>query len=334
MNVKLLRERHIDRLLAEEFETSAEFALWFAQRVLGEQVPTSTPDSILTTIGHHRLNGETDILVEFEWTDLTIELHIEDKIGAQPQPRQAARYNEALKDTKATIAGNALVAPSAWLRRHPKESAQYQAVIPFETIANQLAKRRLQLEKRLTPEASELAARLRWREQLLTGATQKSTLYSAIQDQSLTDWNIAAAELIFARNGLQLGVSNRQKSKSAYHKIARFIKFEEQLSPHQNGKLPTLRLKTANEKNPGRVSIEVANAFEDEPLKKMAQQAGYAINSTKKGTLVISQTRHSLRDLKIDEPVTNQIDAIETAADIAQELIEWWEQLCVPKFLN
>ena len=47
MSTLSIREKHIDRLLSEEFECSCEFARWFAEEVFGKNnIPEGTPRSL------------------------------------------------------------------------------------------------------------------------------------------------------------------------------------------------------------------------------------------------------------------------------------------------
>ena len=98
MSLIALRERHIDRLLSEELEASPAFAAWFSRTGFGARVPEAEPTSCSTTIGHHRVAGETDILVKLGWGSGTSAIiHVEDMLGALPQPDQALRYAMAVR---------------------------------------------------------------------------------------------------------------------------------------------------------------------------------------------------------------------------------------------
>ncbi len=162
------------------------------------------------------------------------------------------------------------------------------------------------------------------REQLLSGSMNKRAVYGAIQAGELTDWNMAAAEVIAAANGLVLTVSQRQRSEGR-NKASRFFQFGEELSSDRNGRTPVLKLKTANVKNPGRVSLEVQAAYDDSSLRTRATDAGFETFVTNRGTLLISATTQNLRELTIAKSVAEQIRHLEDAADVAQKLIEWWE---------
>jgi hypothetical protein len=231
-----LRERHIDRLLSEELEASPEFAAWFVRQVFNIRAPAADPASCTTVISHHRVEGETDVLVNLNWLSGEIAIiHIEDKLGALPQPDQALRYDAVVQATECNLKACVLVAPRAWMRRHPRETSIYTTAVPLEDIASFLKSRaELHEARRGTPDAVELAKRLRWREQLLSGATPRRSVYRALQAGELTDWNQAAAEVVAAKNGLVLTVAPRQRSEGQ-NKESRFIRFAEQLSPYRNG---------------------------------------------------------------------------------------------------
>jgi len=312
--------------LAEELEASLAFASWFACEVFGDTVPGREPILCSTEIGHYRVAGETDILVELEWTEgVCAVIHVEDKLAAEPQPDQADRYRIAVEQSETALTASALVAPRAWMRRHPRETERYDAVIVLERIASEIGQRASQVEKTPTDEAGELARRLRYREQLLSGSMLKRAVFGAIQAGELTDWNLAAAEVIAATNGLQLKIAPRQKSEGR-NQASRFFKFDEVLSPH-SGSAPLLRLKTVDVNRPGRVSLELRGASNDEALAGRAQSVGFETSNTKAGTLIIEGTTEALSGLTIAKPVAEQIDKLEDAANVAQSLIEWWEKV-------
>jgi hypothetical protein len=49
------------------------------------------------------------------------------------------------------------------------------------------------------------------------------------------------------------------------------------------------------------------------------------MHATKAGTLVISATTDRLKRLTISENVADQVERLEDAAQVAQELCEWWQ---------
>lgn len=325
MKTRGLRERHVDRVLAEEFDTSVEFSDWFSRRVFGDRLPDSDLKEATTRISYHRQDGETDVLIHFAWEsgDCAV-VHVEDKIGARPQPAQAERYADAV-EREDSLAISALVAPSAWVRRHPKEASRYGACVSFEELAEALGKRAEELEASDDPFARELAIRLRWRQSLFDGSARRRDVNRAIQAADLDEWNEAAARVIDATNGLTLEVAPRQRSQRTTKK-SRFIRFFEDLSFHRFGRQPLLQLKTASPKTPGRVSIEFREGAEDPELKQELELAGYDYIDTGAGTCVVSATTERLQELTISEPVSAQVPRLEDAATVAQGLIEWWER--------
>jgi hypothetical protein len=325
MSTIALRERHIDRLLSEELESSPDFAAWLVRRVFGDRTPSGDPQSCSTRIGHNRIAGETDVLVEASFqTGATVEIHIEDKLGALPQPDQALRYSEAVRAAKCSLAACALVAPRAWIGRHPQEASRYEVCVTLEEVADYFKERADRLQASTEGQMSELLKRLRWRERLLSGAMQRRAVYGALESGELTDWNQGAAEVIAAANGLRLTVSPRQRS-TGRNKVSRFIRFGERLLPHRNGKTPILKLKTAEVDTPGRVSLEVPAAANDTGLRSQAVEAGFQVKETVSGTLVVSATTGRLEELTIARPVAEQTGHLEDAGGEAQKLIEWWQ---------
>jgi hypothetical protein len=326
MSTAALRERHIDRLISEELQSSTVFLSWLLKRALGPTSPDGDVADCSTTIGHHRQDGETDVLLRVTWASgQSGVVHIEDKITAQPQPNQGSRYAVAVKQEVATVAASILVAPHAWLQRHPREAAKYDATLQFEEIAEHFKTRADAVARVPSAHSKELVQRLRWREQIFSGAQQRANVLQAITSGELTDWNTAAAEVIRAENGLSLDVADRQASAGTT-KASRFILFNETLTEYENGQSPRLKLKTAERETPGRVSLEVRKAADDEKLQAEASATGYAVAITPTGTVVISDSTSNLGRLDIAKPVAEQVGALKDAARLAQRLVEWWEQ--------
>src|SRR4051812_10323813 len=83
------QERDIDLMLLEEMHCDPEFVSWIAKFA-------GIRDASLH-LAHHSVycgNGETDVLAQMDTPDGRVALMIEDKIGAEMQPRQAERYRE------------------------------------------------------------------------------------------------------------------------------------------------------------------------------------------------------------------------------------------------
>lgn len=333
MSTVNIKERHIDRLLSEELESSRSFALWFCQRVFQEAPPTERPDNCVTTISYHRESGETDIRVQMEWqSGYTGIIHIEDKIGAMPQPDQANRYLMAIEQEKIKLAeagkqGMAecvLVCPGSWLLRYPRESGIYPVSVTFEEIANEFKRRAEGMGEGADEYQEEIRQRLLWRSRLLDGSSARKAVYSKIEDGDITEWNECAAEIIRAENGLALDVRPRLRTPDGLHKTSRFFRFDESLLPY-NQNVPVLKLKTSSETNPGRVSLEVPNTGDDQELRTEAEARGYNVSSTVKGTLMIDSTTERLQVLDIGNPVAEQVDGLKDVAEVALDMINWWE---------
>jgi hypothetical protein len=313
-------------LLAEEIEASPDFAAWFARQVLGSKSPAGTPLRCNATISFHRVLGETDIRIEMEWGHrISAVFHVEDKLDAQPQPEQADRYKTAIIAESAPLSRCVLFAPNAWILRHPKEVKVYDAVVSQEAVADWLRDRAKSIKTGADSQLQELVERLRWRAKLLDGHLQSQAVRNAIEAGDLTDWNAAAAEVISARTGLSLQVAPRQRTLGT-PKESRFIIFDEELSPGPDGARVTLKLKTRNKNHPGRVSLEVNGAAGDRYIREAGERAGFRVEDSERGrSLMITVRGSKLDDLQIADPVKYQVEALEQAADLAQELIVWWE---------
>ena len=62
-----LKERHLDRILAEELEASPAFASWILGQLGSTGLPDEPPQQCSTIISFHRSTGETDIRAEISW---------------------------------------------------------------------------------------------------------------------------------------------------------------------------------------------------------------------------------------------------------------------------
>lgn len=327
MATPTLRERHVDRMFAEECESSPSFAAWFASLALGARAPSARSLTCRATINHHREFGETDILLAVAWASGdTAQIHVEDKVGCGPGPEQAARYARAVAAVNCQLAACVLIAPSAWMRRHPKESAIYDARVSFEEIAQQLETRAETVARRDDDLAAELASRLRWRARVFGGDTARQAAKAAIADGDLEAWNEDAAEVIYAFNGLR----PKESPRSPGCRPSRFFQFDEDLSPGPDGRPPRLQLKTLGENKPGRVSLDIRAAGEDHKLVDNARAEGFTVNTHqpkgdgKAPTLLVEATGPRLAQLTISSPVKDQVDGLEEAAAQAQKLLEWW----------
>ena len=195
----------------------------------------------------------------------------------------------------------------------------------FEDIAEVLGARARVMEERHDPRSGELARRIRWRESLFDGsAPGKASVQLEFRD--LTEWNAAAAEVISVNEGPEIEVAPRQRSAGATKK-GRLSVFLEDLTPYRSGRVPQMQLKTTTGKSPGRVSLEVRDGALDESLKSRALEAGYEVGTTPTGTLVISRGHPPPRGPRCRPACVRQIEALEDAARVAQNLCEWWAGL-------
>ena len=346
MSTLSIREKHIDRLLSEEFECSGEFARWFAEEVFGKNnIPEGTPRS-LTEIGHFRItgvnrrSGETDVRVEMRWPNEEQRIIlVEDKINADPQPDQAERYQEAGADEDARLrergiqgkVATALVCPERWSNSQKKESEVYDAIVPFEKIAQFLDDRREKLERESGKESIEIAKRLSWKSTLLTDSL-KRRIQSGEYSSDLTIWNEEASALIHEACGFRLKINLRQKSDNPHG--PRFLEFDHKFSSWEKKeeefktKRTKIYLKTSNrKKGDARISLTLPKKVFSSlrySFEKMAEEAGYKFEDTGVSFL-IDASSEKMKDLYAHAPVGEQIDALYEAGDLAAEMIRWWE---------
>ena len=319
-----IKERHVDRLLAEEVEASSDFARWFAIRAGIRDIPTEGPVDRRAAIGFYRANGETDIRMELVWAGgRRVVVHVEDKVLAVPQPMQAERYAEAVdKEVEGEVA-SVLFAPRAWCRRHPDQAGKYGAVVEFEMVAEWFLQRSQELVAVGGGHAQELANRLSWRAQILSGEAGRRAVRDALAAGDLNDWNAIAAEVIYSRNGLVLGVRQRQRTMGAA-KQTRFMMFDEALQPAANGEVVVMKLKTGGQGRPGRVSLEITRGGTGGEAAS-AEGAGLDVERSRSArSLIVSASGPLVERLNILESAADQVAALEEAADVAQRLVEWW----------
>ncbi|MCC6317301.1 MAG: hypothetical protein IT361_06360 [Gemmatimonadaceae bacterium] len=319
-----LRERHLDYLIAEEFESSVAFATWVAEKAFGQGTLPGDDPSCRAEVGHFRASGETDILVTLTWqSGEKAVIHIEDKLTANPQPEQALRYAKDIK-ASAERAVSLLMAPDAWMLRHTSESDLFDCCISFEEVAAHLGTRAQDLEENGSVASLELARRLRCRQQLFDVRQRIQRAVAAIGARDIDDWNADAADVIAAVNDIKLEVAPRQRTTGAA-KRGRHIRFNERMLPSASGHEVTLQLKT-KEAQPGRVSLQVPENGTNSALRSSAAAAGFTAGATGTNTLLIDATTPALRDLDLQRPVRDQVDRLEAAASAAQQIIVWWQR--------
>ncbi len=126
------QERDIDLMLLEEMHCNPEFLAWIAERA-------GIPGGSLFLAHHsvYRSNGETDVLALVNTPEGRVALMVEDKIGAEMQPRQAERYHERgaalCADSSLKLYRTLLCAPEGYLRGI--QSSDWHATLSFENIA-------------------------------------------------------------------------------------------------------------------------------------------------------------------------------------------------------
>lgn len=339
MSTFAIREKHIDRLLSEELECSTEFACWFCREVFGEnEVPSGKPEckteiGYFRTTGNNNRKGETDIRVEMSWpTGEKRIIHIEDKITAGPQPDQAERYAETVRSENQmlTLGGKAavaLVCPESWLVWQRDESKKYGATLTFERLSRELERRCEELSKDATGQSIEIAKRLRWRISILSGGLKKKILEGEYSSD-LTKWNEDASKIILEATSLELEVKERTEVETESHE-SRHIGFAYLLSCNRrfSGKRPKVKLKTFSSRSRARISLEISLAENVEDLREKARKAGYDPALTRAKTLMLEKSSPVMENLSTRKQVDDQIDALEEAARITVEMIQWWEHL-------
>jgi len=126
------QERDIDLMLLEEIHCEPTFLAWIA-----EQAGISNGSLVQARHSVYRGNGETDVLVFVDTPKGRTALMVEDKIGAEMQPRQAERYRERGDALCAEGTINSyrtlLCAPQGYLQGVPP--SDWHATLSFEAIA-------------------------------------------------------------------------------------------------------------------------------------------------------------------------------------------------------
>ncbi len=119
-------------MLLEEIHCEPTFLAWIA-----EQAGISNGSLVQARHSVYRGNGETDVLVFVDTPKGRTALMVEDKIGAEMQPRQAERYRERGDALCAEGTINSyrtlLCAPQGYLQGVPP--SDWHATLSFEAIA-------------------------------------------------------------------------------------------------------------------------------------------------------------------------------------------------------
>jgi len=139
-------ERDIDLLLAEEFAVSPSFATWFLEQTnafKGIQARV-----IEVGVSRSDTTGESDLVVVFEEPDSgrRFALQIEDKIDAQLQPEQEARYRlraqAAIRKGQYSEFEVVLCSPKAYPLTHA-EASGFDSCVHYEAVSEFFKSQRL-----------------------------------------------------------------------------------------------------------------------------------------------------------------------------------------------
>lgn len=342
MSSSIIREKHIDRVLSEEFECSKDFVKWFCGKVFGfSEVPEGNSFECKSEISQRRStddqssSGETDIHVEVKWeTGELRAMLIEDKITADSQDTQPERYKKYRQELESQIAPgesnltmikSVLVCPQSWTHSHTKDFEIYDSVLLYEKISEYFRNRVLNINDE-NKFSFEIRKRLLWRATLFENAsTQK--VYSSEPHLKFTEWNEKAADIVKQLNlNVELIVSPRTKGKGEKKDI-RFIEFKCDLHPLDNNNLK-IKLKTGNEKKEASISLEIPKNLACDYISDFAVNTyGLVCKKTAAGTLMINKTSDSLGKLTILEPADSQKLLLEEAANSADYLRDWWNKV-------
>lgn len=181
-------ERDLDLLLLEELATNVGFRAWFIRRV----APTLDASGRLLAAkrGVTESNGESDLEIAWQLPDgSSAHLLIENKIDANLQANQAARYRERaqtyLRRGACSWARTVIVAPLRYFGEG-ESTRGFDARVTYEQISDRLR------------EAGQLGARGAYKLYLLSEAIQKSARgYQPVADAPVTDfwrsyWRLAS----------------------------------------------------------------------------------------------------------------------------------------------
>lgn len=175
-------ERHLDLILAEEFECRPDFFAWMLATIRGSddpKFPDSAPSSVSVDVSHDDdialesgAFGENDLLVEATWANGTrVRLLVEDKLDAVLQPGQPERYvaraaaHAALDDVDVALA--VIVAPAAYLERFADDLGGLRSV-SIDEIADHF--------RDAADDYPGVADRLRWRADRLVTLRERRTI--------------------------------------------------------------------------------------------------------------------------------------------------------------
>lgn len=134
MLIESVHERDMDLLLMREILDNTNAGKWFVNEACGKGY---TPVSVQHS--KYDETGEADVAVILQGVNETLELFVEDKIDAEPQPQQHDRYIQrgelAIKNNECDRYIIVLFAPEKYLSS--SMSAGYQKKISYESFQKQ-----------------------------------------------------------------------------------------------------------------------------------------------------------------------------------------------------
>lgn len=307
-------ERDVDFLLVEELSCSADFRAF----LLGLTFPGLNAGEATWLVRHSvartgAVPGETDIELTLVGGPLPgpVRLMIENKVDAEFQPEQAARYREEVLRSVSTgacwKAASCLLAPATYLASRSGGDG-FDASISYEQIVGHLSGRAAAVE-------GELGARLRHRVLTLEQAIAKSRRgYTPVPHDGITDFWSRYWELANA-----ISPSLKMERPSVRGGRSWWIRFSAALQQHPN--LPNAFLIHKLER--GRIQIEFPGWAEQIELLEAAvreSDAPFEIWPAGKSAAIAMS-------VPIVDPTgdfDSQVGAVRAGLEAGVRLQDWW----------
>ena len=236
--------------------------------------------------------GEIDIVLA--WEDHTV--HVENKIDAQFQPEQAARYQKRgeLSASVTTV----LLAPQKYIDAHPTDRDRFDAVVSYEDL-------RVVLLGEGSGLATEMALVVQHAiEQHRRG---RVAIESEGRTQFFNDFAERASEV-----GLPFVNTGPRGPRAGFFYV------------HRWEEVSGLVVELVAKFDHGAFDIQIAGAGHlMEKLIEVWGEEEITIRSTAVGTLIISQ---STARLDPDLPMYEQQDALGAVLRDGTALLEWWQE--------
>lgn len=182
MAIERIYERDIDIMLAEEFEVSPAFAMWFLKQTKFADAKAQAKEVFVSKTDS---TGESDLVIVFERDDAErVALLIEDKIDAILQPEQENRYR--LRAEAAKAAGEfsdyevILCCPHKYHDGHMGEVKTFDRFVSYEVIADFM-------------KSNDQSKRSQYRAELIATAARKcASMWVRVDDPATNDfWGTA-----------------------------------------------------------------------------------------------------------------------------------------------